>query len=339
MKTIKIIQLIIFILAAVFLIGLLCMFIFNKINFSQMFRQEAQIELLSQIEDVKEISKISLDMCSADIIINPSDTDEISINYRGPKSLQENLDLTVTVSGGELVIKQNYNQQNFFFWSWNLTPRVLEITLPESYADDLNIGNTSGDLSITGNYRLNSFATHLTSGDVSLSDIECSGFSLESTSGDVELGRIDTSKLSISLTSGQIEAKELTGTGTIGSFSGDIRIDNLIGDVKISATSGEIIIGSLSGSGSVSCSSGDISINVAESTGNLLVKASSGNIDLGFGAAAAYEFDAHCTSGDVSANFPVTYAGDNNTASGQIGTEPYNNLDVKTTSGDIDLAA
>lgn len=339
MKTIKIIQLIIFILAAVFLIGLLCMFIFNKINFSQIFRQEAQIELLSQTQDVKEISKISLDMCSADIIINPSDTDEISIKYRGPKSLKDKLDLTVTVSDGQLVIKQNYNQQNFFFWSWNLTPRVLEITLPESYADDLNIANTSGDLTITGNYRLSNVATHLTSGDVRLSDIECSGFSLKSTSGDVELGRIDTEELSISLTSGQIEAKELTGTGSIGSSSGDIRIDNLIGDVEISATSGEIIIGSLSGSGSVSCSSGDINISVAESTGDLLVKASSGSIDLGFGADAAYEFDAHCTSGDVTANFPITYAGDNNTASGQIGTKPYNNLDVKTTSGDIDLAA
>ena len=339
MKTIKIIQLVIFLLAALFLVGLLCMFMFNKINLTQMFRQEEQIELLSQTKDVKEISKISLDLCSADIIINPSDTDEISINYRGPKSLKDKLDLTVTVSGGELLIKQNFDSRNFFFWSWNITPRVLEITLPESYADDLNIGNTSGDLTITGNYRLSNFAAHLTSGDVSLSDIECSGFSLDSTSGDVDLGRIDTAELSMSLTSGQIEAKELTGTGTIGSFSGDIRIESLIGDVKISATSGEITIGSLSGSGSISCSSGDININVAESTGDLLVKASSGSIDLGFGADASYDFDAHCTSGDVSANFPITYAGDNNTASGQIGTEPYNKLDVKTTSGDIDLAA
>ena len=339
MKTIKIVQLVIFILAAVFLVGLLCMFMFNKINVTQMFRQEEQIELLSQTEDVKEISKISLDLRSAEIIINPSDSDEISINYRGPKSLKDKLDLTVTVSGGELVIKQNYDRQNFFFWSWNITPRVLEITLPESYADDLNIGNTSGDLTITGNYRLSNFAAHLTSGDVNLSDIKCSGFTLESTSGDVDLGRIDTTELRMSLTSGRIEAKELTGTGTIGSFSGDIHIENLIGDVKISATSGEITIGSLSGSGSVSCSSGNIDINVAESTGDLLVKASSGNIDLGFGTDASYDFDAHCTSGNVTANFPVTYAGDNNTASGQIGMEPYYNLNVKTTSGNIDFTA
>ena len=339
MKTIKIVQLIVWLLIIACLMTVLVLFVLGRINFSSFMKTDRQIELLQQTEKMDGITKINFDLCSSDIVIKPSDSDEISINYRGPESLKDKLDLTATVDNGILTIKQDKTRQFFFFGFWNLTPRVLEIKIPESYSNELNIGNTSGDLTITGDYRLTAFTARLTSGDANVENIKCPDFSLESTSGDVKLGIIEAKNLNISLTSGQITAASLTGDGYIGTISGDIRIDSLMGTARMSATSGDVTLSSLSGGGSVTCTSGDIEVNVAESSGDLSVSTSSGSVDMSFEGSAAYKIDARCTSGDVSANFPLTYSNGNNSASGEIGSGAANQLQVRTTSGDISFAS
>lgn len=339
MKTIKIVQLIVWLLIIACLMTVLVLFVLGRMNFSSFIKTDKQIELLQQTEKMDGITKINFDLCSADIIIKPSDSDEISINYRGPESIKDKIDLTAAVDNGVLTIRQDRSRQFFFFGFWNLTPRVLEVKIPADYANEINVGNTSGNLTITGDYSLTAFTARLTSGDANLDTIKCPGFSLESTSGDVNLGVIEAQNLNISLTSGQITAASLTGNGYIGTMSGDIRIDSLKGTEKISATSGDVTLSSLSGGGSVTCTSGDIEVNVAESLGSLSVRTSSGSVDMSFEDAAAYKIDAHCTSGDVSADFPLTYSNGNNSASGEIGSNASDKLEVQTTSGDIKFAS
>ena len=339
MKTLKIVQLIVWLLIITFLVVVLILFALGRVNFASFIKTEKQVELLQQTEDMKGISGITFDLYSADVVIKPSASDEISINYRGPESLKDDPDLTVTVNDGQLTIKQKETPQMFFFWVWSSTPRILEITLPESYSDDLIFGNTSGDLTISGDYQLSSFRTHLTSGDMSLGDISSTDFSIDSTSGNVDLGSIDAEDINISLTSGQIKAKALNGDGSIGTISGDIRIDSLTGNTRISATSGDITVSSLTGAGSVACTSGDIRVNVTGSLGDLSIKTSSGGVDVSLEKDTSYNIDANCTNGDVSANFPLIYSNGKNNATGQSGSGASNQLTIRTMAGDINLAA
>lgn len=339
MKTFKLVQLIVWLLIIAFLVAVLVLFVLGKTNFSFFMKNEKQIELLQQTENVNEITGIKFDLHSTDVVIKPSDSGEISINYRGPESLKDKVDLDVSVIDGQLTITQDSPMRNWFFGMWNFTSRILVVTLPESYADDLIISNTSGDLTITGDYTITNFTSSLTSGDVNVEEILCSDFHLDSTSGDVTLGSVAAQDLDISLTSGQIDAKEIKGDGSIGTISGDIRVDSLTGNVQISATSGDVTVSALSGSGSVTCSSGDIGVTVAASSGDLSIKTTSGSVSVSLGESAAYQIAAHCTSGDVSANFPLTYSDGNNDASGLFGDTAANILKINTTAGDIKLAA
>lgn len=303
MKTLKIVQLIVWLLIITFLVVVLILFALGRANFASFCKTEKQVELLQQTEDVKGISGIAFDLYSTDVVIKPSTSDEISINYRGPESLKDDPDLTVTVNDGQLTIKQKETPQMFFFWVWSSTPRILEITLPESYSDDLILGNASGDLTISGDYQLSSFRTHLTSGDMSLGDISSTDFSIDSTSGNIDLGSIDAE------------------------------------DINISLTSGDVTVSSLTGAGSVACTSGDIRVNVTESLGDLSIKTSSGGVDVSLEKDASYNIDANCTSGDISANFPLIYSDGKNNATGQSGSGASNQLTIRTTAGDISLAA
>lgn len=339
MKTIKFVELIVWILLFVFLISIMVLFVLGKINFSGFVRGGKQIKLLQQTVKADDISDIRIDMSSAEVIINPSETDEILVTYRGPESLKNKLDLTVSVKGGELTIEQSTTRQFFFMNWWSLTSRVLEISLPESYSGDLVIANSSGDLTVSGEYKLAEFTSSLTSGDCRLEKIACSDFKIVSTSGNVTLGSIEADELDISLTSGRIEAGILSGDGSVESVSGGVSIDELDGKYRLSTTSGDIDVSAFSGSGSVSCSSGDIDIGVIESQGDLTIKAISGSVDVSLGKDTAYLIKANCTSGNVSANFPMDFSDDRDSAAGQSGNNPQSHLDVQTTSGDIDLAA
>jgi len=339
MKTIKLVQLILWLMIIAFLVTVLVLFVLGKTNFSMFIRSDKQIELLQQTENVNGITGIKFDLHSTDVVIEPSDSEEISINYRGPESLKDKVDLDVAIVDGQLTITQDNTLNNWFFGMWNFNSRILVVTLPESYGNDISIVNTSGDLAITGDYNITNFTSRLTSGDVNIEEIICTDFTLDSTSGDVTLGSVTAQDLDISLTSGRIDAAELKGDGNIGTISGDIRADSLTGNFQVSATSGDVTVSALYGSGSVTCSSGDIGVTVAASSGDLSIKTTSGGVDVSLGKTAAYQIDAHCTSGDVSANFPLTYSDGNNDASGQIGNAANNLLKIYTTSGDITLAA
>ena len=337
MKTLKIIQLVVWLVIIAFLLTVMLMFTFGKVNFPRFINNEKQVVLLQQSEKVSGITGITMDLYSTDVVITPSSSDEISINYRGPESLKDKLDITVSVNNGELTIRQNKTPQ--FFFLWNFTSKILEISLPQSYANSIDFKNASGNIDISGDYQLSSFRSQLTSGDVNLGNITCPDFSVGSTSGNVTLGTIDAQNITITMTSGNLKATSITGDGNIETLSGDIRIDSLTGNDQLFMTSGNINISSFSGSGSASCSSGNIDITVVKSSGDFSAKTSSGNVDVTLEAGAAYVIEANCTSGNVTANFPMNFSDNKNHASGQVGNAELNQLNVRTTAGNIRLSA
>ena len=221
MKTLKIIQLIVWLGIIAFLLTVMLMFTFGKMNFPRFINNEKQIELIQQSEKVSGITRITMDLSSTDVVIKPSSSDEISITYRGPESLKNKVDITVSVNNGELAIRQNRTQQ--FFFMWNLSSKILEISLPQSYTESIDFENTSGNINISGEYQLSSFKSQLTSGDVDLENISSPDFSVSCTSGNVTLGTIDAQNIEITMTSGNLKAASISGDGKIETLSGDIR--------------------------------------------------------------------------------------------------------------------
>src|SRR5665647_464133 len=106
MKIFKIILLAASVLALISLVVLLVLFISGKVNFSTFFQMEKQIVLLERTEALTNITNIQMDLSSTDVVIVPTDSDKISITYRGPESRKDDLDLTVSVLDGTLSITQ-----------------------------------------------------------------------------------------------------------------------------------------------------------------------------------------------------------------------------------------
>jgi len=336
MKTIKIIQLVISLAVIAALIVIMVLFISGKVNFSTFFKTEKQIVLLDQKESLQDISSVKFDLNSINVIITPSDDDQMSITYRGPESLKDKLDLTVRVDNGTLIIQQSKNFAIQFF-NWNLTPKVLEITLPESYAKDLTIGNSSGNISVSGIYNLSDFSGKLTSGNFRIEDLTCNDFQIHNSSGNVTLGTISSKTLGISLVSGNLKADAITGDGKIRVSSGNLTAGTLIGKTTLDVISGNITVYSFEGSGSASCASGNINISVSKASGDLSAATTSGNVEIGMTADVAYQIDAHCTSGDIRSDFAMIYSSGNRSATGSYGTSPTYKLTLKTVSGNIAL--
>lgn len=340
MKTWKIIQLILWIVIVFVLVGILLAFLFGNMSFAKIIRQGNQVELLNQTESMEGVREIRLDLINADVAIVPSDTEEISVRYEGPDSLKDDVDLAVSTGEGKITVTQERTRfGGFLFWNWDWAHRDITLELPESYTGSLDIGNASGNLSITGSYELASYKSKLTSGNVKISEITCEDFSLSGTSGNLTLGKVDAGTYSIDLTSGTIDAEELRGDGKVEATSGNIDLGKVVGTADISAMSGKIEISSLSGGGMIRATSGNLRITVAESLRDLDVKASSGNISITLGEGTAYKIAAACSSGRISADFPLSYTDSGGKhAEAEFGESPEFRLDVSVTSGNIHFA-
>jgi DUF4097 and DUF4098 domain-containing protein YvlB len=243
------------------------------------------------------------------------------VTYKGPESKKKDPDVTVEVKNGELRIVQE--KMNFFYlFSWNFTQRLVEIQLPESYIGKLSVLNKSGNLTIDGDYAFESYHSDVTSGNVTIGTLTTSDFTMRSTSGNIRIGTLKADSFDIRVTSGDTKAEVITGNGTLDTTSGNVVIAALNGQADLSTSSGDTTVKEWKGSGSAHCSSGNITVTVSESTGDMTIGTTSGNIKVELGEKAAYQIKASCISGNVNSDIPLTYTGDDKKSEGDFGTNP-----------------
>lgn len=258
------------------MITLLSILIFVLVSFlivspKGMFKSEKAKLVSEKTYSVYDFENINIDVKSADIYVFNSQNDEVNVKIYATKSDK----VKSEIANGNLDI--NIRNKNHFCLFCRMSNKV-EIYLPESFANKMNIKATSGDMKIESfdNLKLN---VHATSGDVNARGIKSGTFKL--TSGDVNVGRVNT--LKVDLTSGDVEVKRITSSANIEVTSGDVEIDRF--DINknsyIKATSGDVKIESIDNVYvNAKVTSGEIDVNNSDrkAENELKIKTTSGDI-------------------------------------------------------------
>lgn len=168
---------------------------------------------------------------------------------------------------------------------------------------------------------------------------------IETTSGDIEISgweecRPSMKEVRLSTTSGEITADYLNAEKVnVSSVSGDIEVQNVTGKLHASATSGTLDIRQLTGEGELNTVSGEVYVGTDRLAGDLKIGTTSGEVQLTIPQDSSFKLDIDTTSGSIDTFFDnqLSFSKRENSASGTVGNSPEYQIDINTTSGDVEI--
>lgn len=255
-----------------------------------------------EIVDVGNRSKINLlNYSSCNIEIQTTEDSKLKVVQTAYNKINDNEKFTIDKSGDEINIKCDDDHRSFNLFSFKIDEKI-HLYIPKSYVKDLNIEGSSGNIRFLSAIKLN--------------QIKC-----KERSGNVDSNyEIETNEVSFDVSSGNIRFEKLkTNSYDIGSSSGNIQIN------------------SVSGSGKVQATSGNIKVQYDDIKEYSSIETSSGNIHLNVPEGLSFEFNGRCSSGGIHSNFDMNKDSDGKTASAKVGNGPYKKIDVKVSSGNINI--
>lgn len=264
-----------------------------------------------EIVGVEGIDKIQLSVASSDIYLHKSEDDKIKVVQRSAKELKEEEKFTLERNGSTLKIVEHVKRY-FVLFSFQMHHSIYDIYIPENYSRDIKIEGASSDIHVVD---------ALTFGNVEL----------KSTSGDVTLQALLTGEMvNLTTVSGEVKTEAVKAKqGKLSTVSGNIDLKGLEVEsyVNVDSVSGELRMTSFKGAGKLSSTSGNIWIKEALFTGASQAKTVSGNIQVLVLPENSIDVYDKTVSGKVTI--------DNSCR--RMGKEPYQRIDLSTTSGNIAL--
>jgi hypothetical protein len=255
------------------------------------------------------------------------------------------VDLTITSGSGRIHVtpgaadtvrvSARVRGGTFWFGTRDVTARIREIEKNppiEQSGNTIRIGRFA-DESLQRNISISyevtvpaqaSVNARTGSGGVEIGDL-AGRVEAHSGSGGIRIGRVagvveaatgsggievdGAASLSAHSGSGSIRAAGIGGTATARAGSGGIRLAHVgKGDVDVSSSSGTVVVTGVDGSARVSASSGGIDVE-GRPSGPWAVHSSSGTVTLRLPGDAAFDIDAHVSSGQIDSAHPVTMSG------------------------------
>ena len=262
-------------------------------------RQEEKI-------DITDIEKIKVELDTSDVNVFFTEESEIKVIQYSYKELKGDEVFKVDRSSSNITISKKSNMHFHFFY---INQSAFDVYIPKAYEESLEIRVVSGDIKADENLKFRNLKIYSTSGDIEMANVEADEINIESVSGDIELQNIGNSTIKLKTVSGNIEVESTKGKIEAKSTSGNIEIEKIEGEVELNTVSGEI-------------ESNDFRI-----TGTSKIKTTSGNVKMFLNSENNCEIKAKSTSGNI------TYPNGRNV----MGKEPYVELNVQTTSGNIKL--
>ncbi len=233
--------------------------------------------------------RIDIDAISADIVINYSKTNKISVEYIGKVP---GITCSVSYDNGMLEVRENSS----LFMSFMIPASgrsELTVTLPEKYLgeqiDEFSLYMTSGTLS--GDIpKTEKTVINFTSGSTDNITMDCEYANLKITSGNLHISnRGEKMK--------EVIYEATSGKAELVKFSAD--------KISFDVTSGYIFASGLTGEVKLDKTSGDTRLDYAKLGGNLYIDSTSGSNEINFPADAGFDLVYECTSGSCKVATPI----------------------------------
>ena len=286
------------------------------------------------------VKRIKIETASDNIIVQPSENDQINLHYDGMNQtiVAENIGETLKIGLKKLISGQEKQEAPKTGWR-DVFPKHED----GSFSFNLKalgemISNTMGNVSIGGN------------GTLTVEIPVGAEYVLEANSrgGDVKVdGCSNITELKMNSTGGDVSA-ELDGGMTLreiamNSTSGDINLEGNADKLTASTISGDVDITGSFGTATLKSVSGDVELN--GSVHKLLANSVSGDVTLETENDGEQELWITSVSGDVEVDLPddVPVCLSTNTASGEVENQHPNvpdariKIHAKTASGDINV--
>lgn len=272
---------------------------------SEEIRKEEYIRKEEKI-DLTDIEKLKFELDSSDVNVFFTEESELKVIQYSYKELKGDEEFKVDKTSSNITIRKKNNIHFSFFY---VNKIVLDVYIPKMYEKELDINAVSGDIKTNDNLKFKDLKIYTTSGDIEMGDIEADNINIETVSGEIELKKLESDEIKLKTVSGDILVESAKGKIEAKTTSGDIEIEKIDGNVELTSTSGDI-------------ESSDFKI-----TEKSTIKSTSGNVKMNINSESNCEIRAKSTSGNI--NFP--------NGRNVMGQEPYVELNVQTTSGNIEL--
>ena len=310
--------------------------------------------------DISEIENLEFDFRDSNMNIILTDETELRVIQYSTKELEVKELFDTDRNDKTLIISEGKMKFRIVMGFWD---NAYDIYIPKTYVENLKVKTASSEIYLEEDINLKKLEMDIISGDINInSKVDIKELDIKTTSGDVQIEEICSEKIKIKTTSGNtriglIESNE----SEMNSISGDVKLGNVISKLNIDTKSGNIKIDAINGESKLETVSGDVILGKLESdlkgkttSGKVVINSIEGKIELKTisGDVDIEEFnilkdsEVETTSGDVkikltdSSNCNIntkTISGDIKLPNGSsvFGKEPYNKLNIKTTSGDI----
>ncbi len=269
------------------------------------FTRRAAVAVSDQKLPLAGVKTIDMRFSSEWVEVLPSDGDAIRVVQYSSRKLEPRYHVKVTADGDAVQIRSG--DPHVFLFAFE--PDRIEVYLPSSYCEILEVQLESGSLSIsdrsfrTLGMQLSSgeieasnivvaedASLALTSGSFELRDLRCENAKLKTSSGEFHFdGMVCQGKADIELTSGEVLGKDLDAQS--------LRCELSSGSIRIDAGS----IGAID----AQCSSGEIRIDTDRMPDEMRLKCMSGNVAVSIPDGEGFVLDYECTSGQIDSAFDL----------------------------------
>ncbi|KYH31580.1 hypothetical protein CLTEP_23630 [Clostridium tepidiprofundi DSM 19306] len=249
-------------------------------------------------EKISGLNKLFINACS-DINIIPEDREDIKAHLHGDITCNFEPKLIMDLANDSIKIKLTEKTDNITIRKSNLK---LDIYIPKTYSDSININNISGRISVK-NLKLNDFHINTVSGNTSIQNLTAEDFYYNAVSGDLDGKNVFTNAVKFT------------------SVSGNIKLDKFKGNIKGKSVSGKIVL------------------NYETFNNDINIKSTSGDINITLPHTSEFYLDAEVISGKINCDFPIKIESSEKKGKKIKGTvrSNKNSIRIEGVSGNINI--
>ncbi|MGL5354444.1 MAG: DUF4097 family beta strand repeat-containing protein, partial [Clostridium sp.] len=208
LKTLRKINLTLWIVITIFLVGFLLYTIVNANdnggNFSlfNLTNSETTIQKDESIS-IDKCTNISLDFSSYNVIIYSTDDDNLRVIEKSNSTLSESEKFSYSKNDTTIAIEKGNSKRIINFFQIGGFNNELELYIPKNYNKNLDVTITSGNITIKNDLNLDKISFSQTSGNFECKqNTTANEINLKSTSGNIKASNLVSKSYEIKTTSG-----------------------------------------------------------------------------------------------------------------------------------------